>query len=307
MRCRCARAPLICWPRSWIVPDTSSPMMNCSIACGRRWWSRKQRCTCRCRHCARSSVPTPSPVSGRGYQFTLPVTNRASRSKHNLPYQLTSFVGREQEIAQLALLAVARGQYDDAEPLLVDCVGVARALGDPNLLVVNLGHLAIVVHARGNAKKAASHFEEALTVARNIRNGFLASSVLTYKGRAECSDGNLELAEASLAESLTIADDLKDPVVTVWALERFAELAVPKRAPRRAAAIWGAAARLREKIGIPIPLNEDADYTRAVTTTRVALGDDGFDEAWREGSAMTFDDAVRYALGGQTGRDARAR
>jgi predicted ATPase/DNA-binding winged helix-turn-helix (wHTH) protein len=46
-------------------------------------------------------------VSGRGYQFTLPVTtgdgeaNRASRSKHNLPYQLTSFIGREQEIAQL--------------------------------------------------------------------------------------------------------------------------------------------------------------------------------------------------------------
>src|SRR5260221_3494616 len=46
-------------------------------------------------------------VSGRGYQFTLPVTtgdgdaNRASRSRHNLPYQLTSFVGREQEIAQL--------------------------------------------------------------------------------------------------------------------------------------------------------------------------------------------------------------
>src|ERR1700675_4001449 len=46
-------------------------------------------------------------VSGRGYQFTLPVTagvgeaNRASGSKHNLPYQLTSFIGREQEIAQL--------------------------------------------------------------------------------------------------------------------------------------------------------------------------------------------------------------
>src|SRR6266850_756315 len=52
-------------------------------------------------------------VSGRGYQFTLPVTkgdgeaNRASRSKHNLPFQLTSFVGREQEIAQLAELVTA--------------------------------------------------------------------------------------------------------------------------------------------------------------------------------------------------------
>src|SRR5882672_11480269 len=52
-------------------------------------------------------------VSGRGYQFTLPVTtgdgetNRASRSKHNLPYQLTSFVGREQEMAQLEELVTA--------------------------------------------------------------------------------------------------------------------------------------------------------------------------------------------------------
>src|SRR5258705_7543491 len=52
-------------------------------------------------------------VSGRGYQFTLPVTksdsqaNRASRPKHNLPYQLTSFIGREHEIAQLEELATA--------------------------------------------------------------------------------------------------------------------------------------------------------------------------------------------------------
>src|SRR6202049_1896453 len=52
-------------------------------------------------------------VSGRGYQFTLPVTkgdgeaHRASRSKHNLPYQLTSFIGREQEIARLEELVTA--------------------------------------------------------------------------------------------------------------------------------------------------------------------------------------------------------
>src|SRR5260370_1097301 len=51
-------------------------------------------------------------VSGRGYQFTLPVTkgdgeaNRASTRRHNLPYQLTSFIGREQEIAQLEELVI---------------------------------------------------------------------------------------------------------------------------------------------------------------------------------------------------------
>src|SRR5712672_2211184 len=52
-------------------------------------------------------------VSGRGYQFTLPVTkgdgeaDRASKPKHNLPYELTSFIGREQEIAQLQELLTA--------------------------------------------------------------------------------------------------------------------------------------------------------------------------------------------------------
>src|SRR5438477_4889305 len=52
-------------------------------------------------------------VSGRGYQFTLPVTkgdgetNRASKPRHNLPYQLTSFVGREHELAQLMELMPA--------------------------------------------------------------------------------------------------------------------------------------------------------------------------------------------------------
>src|SRR5258705_8561004 len=52
-------------------------------------------------------------VPGRGYQFTLPVTkgdgqaDRAPKPKHNLPHQLTSFVGREQEIAQLEELVTA--------------------------------------------------------------------------------------------------------------------------------------------------------------------------------------------------------
>src|SRR5258706_4400453 len=56
---------------------------------------------------------TITTVSGRGYQFTLPVTkgdgqaDRASKPKHNLPFQLTSFIGREQEFAQLGALVTA--------------------------------------------------------------------------------------------------------------------------------------------------------------------------------------------------------
>ena len=199
----------------------------------------------------------------------------------------------------LALLAVARGQYADAEPLLVECVGLARALSDDHLVAVNLGNLAIAAFELGNADQAASLFEESLTLARDVGDGFLESRVLGYKGRAEYSDGNLTSAEASLVESLMIARNLADPFATMWALERFAELAVAMRASKRAATILGAAARLREETGLSIPPHEEREHMRLAAATRAALGDDAFDQAWREGHAMELEEAVRYALDSQ--------
>jgi non-specific serine/threonine protein kinase len=199
----------------------------------------------------------------------------------------------------LALLALARGQYADAEPLLVDCATLARALGNPQLLAVNLGNLAIVVHARGDGEKAASLFEESLTLARDVGDSFLTSEVLAARGRAACRDGNLESAEASFVESVTLAAELTDPVAAVEALEGFAELAVAKQAPKRAATILGAAARLREEMGLPIPVREEREHKRVAAAARAVLGDVAFDQAWREGHAIKLEEAVRYALNGQ--------
>jgi hypothetical protein len=194
----------------------------------------------------------------------------------------------------LALALVARGQYAAAEPVLMECVKVARALGADHLVAVNLANLAIAVHARGDGEAAASLFEESLTLARDVGDRFLTSGVLSARGRAECRDGNLESAEASLVEGLTIASDLTDPVAE--ALEGFAELAVAKHAGRRAAMILGAAARLREETGLSAPLREEREHKRVAAATRAALGDAAFDQAWHEGGAMELEDAVRYAL-----------
>jgi len=194
----------------------------------------------------------------------------------------------------LALLAVARGQYADAEPLLVECVGLARVLSDDHLAAVNAGNLAIAVFELGDADRAASLFEESLTRAREVGDLFLESHILSYKGRAELSDGDLVSAEASFVKSLAIVRKLADPFATMWALERFAELAAAKHAHKRAATILGAAAHLREEIGLRISPHEERE--RMTAAARAALGDDAFDQAWREGSAMELEEAVRYTL-----------
>jgi non-specific serine/threonine protein kinase len=161
---------------------------------------------------------------------------------------------------------------------------------------VNLVNLATVVHTRGDRERACSLFEESLTLARDVGDVFLESHILSYKGRAEHSDGDIVSAEASFAESLAIARDLADPFATMWALERFAELAAAKHAHERAATILGAAARLREGTGLGIPPHEERERKRVVEATRAALNDDAFDQAWRDGSAMELEEAVRYAL-----------
>ena len=199
----------------------------------------------------------------------------------------------------LALLASVSGQYADAEPLLVECATLARTLDDAALLAVNLGNLAIVVHARGDGDRAARLFEESVTLARDVGNGFLTSEVLSARSRAECKDGNLESAEASLVESLTIAGDLNHPDAATQALEGFAELAVAKHAPKRAATILGTAGRLREETGLALSVHEDREHKRVAAAARAALGDAAFDQAWREGSAMGLEEAVRYALNDQ--------
>jgi non-specific serine/threonine protein kinase len=199
----------------------------------------------------------------------------------------------------LALLALARGRYADAEPLLVECATLARSLDDAHLLAVNLGNLAIVVHARGDGDKAATLFEESLTLARDVGDIFLTSEVLSARGRAECREGNLEFAEASFVESLTIACDLTNPDAAAQALEGFAELAAARHASKRAATILGAAARLREETGLARSVHEERDHKRMAAAARATLGDDAFDQASREGSAMELEEAVRYALNDQ--------
>jgi hypothetical protein len=73
-------------------------------------------------------------------------------------------------------------------------------------------------------------------------------------------------------------------------------------APRRAARIWGAAERLREELGSPMPPYEQAPYIRGIAHARAASGDEAFDQAWREGREMRFEDAMNYALGNDAGR-----
>ena len=297
---------------SWAIEQRLPDALR--MARGRsRWWVRRAHLTEAREWLTRLLDAIPSDQAGRDRARALDAlggialrqgdyaeAERRYRASLDLCREFGEARGSAYEQSNLALLASARGQYADAEPLLVKCATLARSLGDARLLATNLGNLAVVVHARGDADKAAALFEESLALARDLGAPFLTGQVLSARGRAECRDKNLESAEASFVEGLTIAADLTDPVAAAEALEGFAELAVAKRTSKRAAAILGAAARLRREMGIPIPVREEREHKRVAAAARAALGDAAFDQAWREGHAMDLEEAVRYALNGRS-------
>jgi hypothetical protein len=74
-------------------------------------------------------------------------------------------------------------------------------------------------------------------------------------------------------------------------LQGFANLALASGRPLRAACMYGAAQRLRPDIGLH-RLRDDAH----VQAARAACADDmAFEAAWREGGAMTLEQAIAFA------------
>jgi hypothetical protein len=65
----------------------------------------------------------------------------------------------------------------------------------------------------------------------------------------------------------------------------------------RAARIFGAVDRLRTEIGAPLPPKDQPRHERRLAAARVAFGDDAaFDRAWREGHALTLEEAIHLVL-----------
>jgi DNA-binding CsgD family transcriptional regulator len=81
------------------------------------------------------------------------------------------------------------------------------------------------------------------------------------------------------------------------ALDHFAmSLAIAGRL-RQAAQLLGAAAAMREEVGVQLPPQGRAMYEENLTRIRDGLGEEAFRTAWAEGYAWPVEEAVELALG----------
>src|SRR5262249_38338775 len=77
---------------------------------------------------------------------------------------------------------------------------------------------------------------------------------------------------------------------------QIAEIAATQGDALRAARLFGAAAALREELGVAMPETDKEGYERSVTIARQQLDDMAFNDAWTEGQSMSLDIVISYAL-----------
>jgi tetratricopeptide (TPR) repeat protein len=94
-----------------------------------------------------------------------------------------------------------------------------------------------------------------------------------------------------LNRSLGLKDNIAETLID------FAELATAEGQHERAARLYGAGERMLQELGMPFPSLAVSEMQEYMAETRRALGEERYGVLWSEGSTLSGEEAVDYALG----------
>ena len=142
-------------------------------------------------------------------------------------------------------------------------------------------------------------FEEGLRQARKRGDRLGTYNALYNLAQVALARGDHALATRMLEEGVTLSEQIGDEANLSYFLEGLAVVAGMEGDAEHSARLLGAAERLLEETGTSVYNYYKPDrslYDRTTANVRSRLGQEGFEEAWAEGRAMTFEQAVEYAL-----------
>lgn len=153
--------------------------------------------------------------------------------------------------------------------------------------------------ARADLVGARRMFEEGLESARRRGNSLGTYVALYNLAQLALAEGDLALAANTLREGVQLSGRTKDRANLAHFMEALAAVAALRGEAGRSAFLAGAAEGSLREVGAPVYNFYVPDPTlqeRAAVEARAVLGEAAFEEARERGRAMTFEQAVAYAL-----------
>ncbi len=234
----------------------------------------------------------------------------------------------------MGTMAYAEGDFTRSQAMYEESLGLLREQNDQFNIAVALHGLGNLAYSQEKYTAARASYEEGMQIARDLGARQLIAAMLEDFGNVDFSESEYASAHSLYEESLSIQQELGDRRGIAASQQNLAKVAFSQGAAVRAnslyreslvtsrelgyqegvakglkglasvigeqeqksARLFGAAEALREKIGAPMLPNERLQYKMPLIEACAALGKVAFSAAWEEGRALTWEQAVEYAL-----------
>jgi len=199
--------------------------------------------------------------------------------------------------AALAVAALAAGDVAAADDAFA---AGFHHISVPKLAATWSAYVAQAALARGDLTAARRWANDAVSAT----TGFQLVLALITRARVAMAQDEPGQADCDGHEALALVASTGAYLSAPEILECLAALAVDAGTHREAARLYGAADAIRQRIGRVRFQIHQAAYETSVASLCDALGDNDFECAWAEGSALSLEEAISYA---QRGRGERKR
>ena len=189
-----------------------------------------------------------------------------------------------------------QGKYAEARPIFSEALRRAEGLGDQRLSLRVRFLFGLLAQHQGELDDARRLLTEALDQARRLGSASYHEGVILLNlGVGAMKAGDFARARALYAESAAMLQRSGYRWALLMVLEMFAVLSARQGHSERSLVQAGAAAAARDRSGTPIPPHGEALVEQAVERARRELGE-AASSAWTRGQAMTFEQALSYAI-----------
>jgi len=192
----------------------------------------------------------------------------------------------------LGLIARASNNYAEAQALHEESLAILRELGDTWGIAEALSFLTRVAVFQGDDTAGKALCEESFALFRALGDRRDIATRLWFLGNAALVQGDYAKARTCYEEALKTFRELGLKWFIAICLEGLARVAIAQSQPKWAVHLLGAAALLREALGVSPPASHLTNYERTAATSRAQLGEERFAAAWAEGREMTLEQVL---------------
>ncbi|MFO7681877.1 MAG: tetratricopeptide repeat protein [Chloroflexota bacterium] len=201
-------------------------------------------------------------------------------------------------VNELGMLYLDQGQFEQAHPLFVEWLALARELEFPHGMTIALLNLGMVAHQLDSFDQAEIYFQEGLTLSRQFGIKTNIAMLLTSYSMLLLDQNRFESAGEMLRESVQINLELGHQDGLSWAFLGLLTLHQKAGNLEMAAFLVGVQEALRQSMGAPFPPTNQFHFEGIIHDLQQQLGGELFTTHQLRGQTAPLSEAIALTVMG---------